>query len=441
MKNCRTRCNCFSYALTGALLLATPLGLLTAADVGLAEQTLDEQIHDILENDWGQFLFNLRYRFEHVEEDNELLTANGDPVRLRLGYLTPQLAGFQAYAEFLGNTSVFLNDFNDNANGKTQYSVINDPTEGALNQGWLSFATIPDTVIKGGRQKIDWDNERFICPAAWRQMEQTFDSATLLNTSVADFSVNAAYLWNALTTSNQDVNMHSPLLNVKYTFGDIGSLAGYGYWLDYDDPDDSGPFEYAYSGQTYGLRFNGSPAVSDNLKFLYTAEYAAQSDYGDNPKDFTADYYHVIGGLMALNKGSLLTKISGKIGYEVYGSDNGVSFQTPLGANHRYNGWADLFGKTKPADGLRDLYGALSGTIAGVKVDLIYHGFEADEGGSDYGSEFDTMLTKIFAKHYKVLASYSYYDADEFKTDTQKFWLQFTVNFSSPLISMHRWWL
>ncbi|MBW2329320.1 MAG: alginate export family protein [Deltaproteobacteria bacterium] len=214
------------------------------ADVVLAEKTIDEEIHDALEGDWGKIFFNLRYRFEHVEQD-DLQTANGDPVRLRLGYLTPQFAA-----------------------------------EGALNQAWLSLAAIPDTVIKGGRQKIDWDNERFICPAAWRQMEQTFDSVTLLNTSVADFSVNAAYLWNAITTSNEDVNMQSPLVNLKYSFQNIGSLSGYGYWLDYDDPDDSGPFEYAYSSQTYGLHFNGSPAVSDNLKLLYTAEYAIRRPVG-----------------------------------------------------------------------------------------------------------------------------------------------------------------
>jgi len=440
MKNYLTRCYCFSCALTCALFFSTAFSVLLTADAVLAEEVHDSPIHDALEGDWGKIFFNLRYRFERVEQDN-LQTANGDPVRLRLGYLTPQRAGFQAYAEFLGNTPVFMNDFNDNSNGKTQYSVINDPAEGALNQGWLSFAAIPGTVIKGGRQKIDWDNERFFTTAAWRQMEQTFDSVTLLNTSVGALSVNAAYVFNALTSSNEDVNMHSPLLNVKYTFGEIGSLSGYGYWLDYDDPDNSGPFEYAYSSQTYGLHFNGSPAVSDNLKLLFTAEYAGQSGYGDNPKDFTADYYHVIGGLMTPNKDSLLTKISGKIGYEVYGSDNGVSFQTPLGANHKFNGWADLFGGTKPADGLRDLYGALSGTIAGVKLDLIYHDFGADEGGSDYGSEFDTMLTKTFAKHYTILASYSYYDADEFKTNTQKFWLQLTVNFSSPLISVPRWWL
>jgi hypothetical protein len=51
------------------------------------------------------------------------------------------------------------------------------------------------------------------------------------------------------------------------------------------------------------------------------------------------------------------------------------------------------------------------------------------------------MLTKTFAKHYTLLTSYSYYNADEFKVDTQKFWLQFTVNFSSPLVAVHRWWI
>ena len=137
MKNSLSRCCRFSYAVIGALLFTTSLGLLTTADVGLAEETIDEKIHDTLEGDWGKILFNLRYRFEHVEQDN-LETANGDPVRLRLGYLTPQFAGFQAYAEFLGNTPVFLDDFTDNSNGKTQYSVINDPAGGTLNQGWSS---------------------------------------------------------------------------------------------------------------------------------------------------------------------------------------------------------------------------------------------------------------------------------------------------------------
>ncbi len=430
----------FSSTVCGVFCMLALFGLLVTADVGLGAELHESFVHDYLEGDWGKLFFNVRYRFEHVEEEN-LQTANGDPIRLRLGYLTPELAGLQAYAEFLGNTSVFLNDFNNTANGKKEYSTIGDPNEGALNQAWLSFSSIPDTKIKGGRQKIDWDNERFICPSSWRQMEQTFDSITLLNTSLSAFSINAAYLFNALTSGNEEVNMQSPLLNMRYDFSEIGSVSAYGYWLDYDDPEDSGPFAYAYSSQTYGIHLTGSPSLSDNLNLLYTASYAGQSDYGDNPEDFSVDYYHLIGGLSVPNSGSLLTGINGRIGYEVYGTDSGVSFQTPLGANHKYNGWADLFGKTKPADGLQDLYGAVGVTIAGFKLDLAYHDFQADAGDSDYGTEVDVMLSKSFAKHYTILTSYAYYDADEFKTDTQKFWIQLTVDFSSPLIAIKRWWL
>lgn len=394
----------------------------------IAAEDREYKIGKALQGEWGQVKINLRYRFEQVKQDG-LKTAKGDPVRLRLGYLTPNLTGFQAYAEVLGNTPVFIDDYNDTSNGKTEYAVIADPDELALNQGWLSYATIPDTMLKGGRQKIAWDNERFICSANWRQMEQTFDSVTLLNSSLGNFSVKAAYLWNVLTTTNQEVNMQSPLVNLKYSFPDIGSLIGYGYWLDYDDPDDSGPFEYAYSSQTFGLRFNGSTSITDDLKLLYSAEYAGQSEYRDNPKDFSTDYYSVIGGLSAPAGDSLLKNISGKIGYEVFGSDNSVSFQTPLGANHKFNGWADIFGKTKPASGLRDLFGSLSTSIGGIKVDLVYHDFQADAGGSDYGSEFDVKLAKKFWNNYTVLVSYATYNAEEFKTDTEKFWLQLTVDF------------
>ncbi len=417
-----------NHAVTARLLLTAGCIFLPAiATTSLAnENTVNDKISNALKGDWGQIKANVRYRYEHVEQ-GDLQTANGDPIRLRLGYQTPKFYGLQAYGEFLGNTSVFLDDFNSSVNGKTEYATIGDPNEGALNQAWLSLDAIPDTMVKAGRQKLIWDNERFLCPAAWRQMEQTMDSVTLLNTSLGDFAVRAGYVWNVLTTNNQEVNMQSPLVNLNYKLADIGSIIGYGYWLDYNDPNDSGPFEYAYSSQSYGLRLHGSPKITDSLKLLYAAEYASQSEYGDNPKDFTADYYHLNGGLMAPD--SFLKNLSGKIGYEVFGSDNGVSFQTPLGANHRYNGWADLFGKSKPAAGLRDLYGALSGMVAGVKVDLAYHDFQADAGGSDYGSEFDLKLTKKLGKHYTVLASWSTYSADEFKTDTDKLWLQFTVNY------------
>ena len=210
-------------------------------ETSLAQKnSASDTISQSLKGDWGTIKFNLRYRYEYVDQAG-LKTANGDPVRLRLGYQTPEFSGFQAYAEFLGNTPIFFNDYNDTSNGKTEYAVIGDPNEAALNQAWLSYASIPDTVLKAGRQKMAWDNERFICPAAWRQMEQTFDAVNLLNTSLGGFTFKAAYIWNVLMIDNNESAMGSPLLNLKYTFPDICSLTGYGYWPDYNDPDDSGP--------------------------------------------------------------------------------------------------------------------------------------------------------------------------------------------------------
>ncbi len=85
--------------------------------------------------------------------------------------------------------------------------------------------------------------------------------------------------------------MQSPVLNLKYAFPGIGALSAYGYWLDYDDPEDSRPFEFAFSTQTAGLRFDGSRPVSDNLNFLYTAGIAGSKFYDELAKGkLTATY-------------------------------------------------------------------------------------------------------------------------------------------------------
>ena len=403
------------------------MSFLIGTSYAFAQETASkDKIEDALNGDWGQIKFNLRYRYEYVDQEG-LESANGDPIRLRLGYLSPKFGGFQGFAEFEGNTPVFADDYNSTKNGKTDYAVIADPSKGELNQGWLSYESIPDTVAKAGRQRVLLDNQRFIGAVGWRQMEQTFDAVNIFNSSIGNFTADATYIWNVRDIKSEDVNMTSPLLNLKYIFKDIGSLTGYGYWLDYDDPDNSGPFPFAFSTQTFGLRFNGQTSImEDSLKLLYTAEYASQSDYQNNPEDYSADYYHFIGGITAPNSDSLITNITGKIGYEDLGSDSGVSFKTPLGTNHAFNGWADQF-LTVPPEGLNDIYGNLSGIIAGVTVDLIYHDFQSDEGDSDYGTEYNMMLTKKFGSHYTLQAAYANYNADEYKTDTEKFWLQFTV--------------
>jgi len=409
---------------TGIISAACGMALLgagLASQATGAESGVNDTIAKALKGDWGQIKFNLRYRWEHVEQDGKLDT-DGDPIRLRIGYLTPKLSYFQAYAEFEGNTAVFEDDYNDKTNGKTEYAVIADPdSKGELNQAWLTFSGIPDTPVKAGRQRIILDNARFVGNVGWRQMEQTYDAVRIINTSVDNLTLDGTYIWNVRNILSKDNNMSSMLFNVGYKFPNIGKLTAYAYLLDYDDL-------AAKSSQTYGFRFGGAVTPMDNFKILYLAEYAMQSDYQDNPADFDADYYHINGGFKIPDLGPVFKNLTAKIGYEYQGSDNGVSFKTPLGTNHAFNGWVDKFLAT-PADGLTDFYGMISGNLMGLTAKFIYHTFEAEEGSADYGDEFDIMLKYAFNKHYSVLAAYGTYDADEYATDTDKFWLQLVVNF------------
>jgi hypothetical protein len=66
---------------TGCALMSIMIG------TGFAQTTsVNNTISQSLEGDWGKIKFNLRYRYEYVDQAG-LKTANGDPVRLRLGYL------------------------------------------------------------------------------------------------------------------------------------------------------------------------------------------------------------------------------------------------------------------------------------------------------------------------------------------------------------------
>ncbi len=409
-----------SYAakIVGALALA---GMVTGIPAFALSAGDTDPVAGMLKGEWGQIQLNTRYRLEYVDQDAKK-TTTGDPLRIRLGYLTPRFGQFQGYAEFEGNTAVFEDDYNDTTNGKNDFAVIADPdAKGELNQGWILYTGVSDTKVKVGRQRIIFDNARFIGNVGWRQMEQTYDAVRIRNGSMINLKVDATYLWNVRNILSKDNNMDSLLVNIGYNIENVGKLSAYAYLLDYDDLAKK-------SSQTFGLRMSGSFEVADNLNILYLAEYARQSDYQDNPGDYDADYYHINGGVKLPFSGFVVKNIVARIGYEFQGADNGLSFKTPLGTNHAFGGWVDEFLAT-PDEGLQDYYGVLAGSVMGLHTKLIYHSFAADEGSADYGTEFDAMVKYTFNKHYAILAAYGNYDADELSDDTEKIWLQFDMKF------------
>jgi hypothetical protein len=328
----------------------------------------------------------------------------------------------------LARAHVILFPVNSTRNGKVQYPVIADPSVTEVNELWIGYNGIPDTDIKAGRQEITYDNQRFIGAVAWRQLEQTFDSATIVNKTIANTDFKLGFIWNVRNVTGRDVAMHSPILNLSFDIPDYGKATAYGYWLDYADTFNSGPFPFAFSTQTYGLRFDGSTSVTDNLKALYTGEYAYQEDYGKNPKNYHANYFHFGGGIQVPKAGEDFSNIIGRVDWEYLGSNNDVAFQTPLATLHAFQGWADQFLVTPP-QGVRDLYETLGVTFHGIDMMAVYHQFDSVADDLDYGHEIDAVIQKTFAKHYTLQAKYAQYHAEDFKSDTQKFWVSLIVGF------------
>ncbi len=369
----------------------------------------------------GKPSLDARYRYESVSQENALKAASASTLRLRLGYETGEFKGFGAMLEAEHLSVLGADNYNSTTNRKTAYSIIADPEFTEINQGYFSYSGIPGTKLKYGRQRLVLDNQRFIGNVGWRQNEQTFDAFTVVNKSLPATTITAGYIYNAnrvfsdlsktpvATFANVgNAHMQSPILNVSYKGWSAGEIVGYGYLLDYAD--------FATSSiQTWGLRFKGDKAAAEGMKLLYTAEYASQSDYKNNPADYRIDYAFLEAGLA---KGVH----SVKLGYELLEGNGTKSFQTPLATLHAFNGWADIFLAT-PANGLKDAYLAAGTTLHGVKLDAIYHDYRADKGSARYGSEWNLMATRPISKNYLVGIKYAAYNARTFSADTDKVWL------------------
>jgi len=373
---------------------------------------------------WGQMKLSVNYRYEFADTDDALPEpANANTFRFLFGYLSPQINGFQGFAEY-ENILAAQNNYKGGAvYGDANHHVVADPADRhELNQLWIRYQGIPDTVIKGGRQRIKIDDDRFIGNVGWRQMEQTYDAVMITNRSISDMTIKAGYIGRVRNIFSLTDNVDAPFINVNYQLGAVGHVIGYGYWLDYrDDSKNKGK-----SSQTTGVRWLGSPQVNQNLTLHYMAEYSNQQDYGSNVLDYSVDRYNMMAG-------ATLFGFTFKGAIEQQDGKDGSSFRTPLGTNHAFQGWADRFLKT-PGTGLRDVSATLATEIEGAKLMFVYHNFQDDVGRIDYGDEYNMLVTKTIGKHYKLLAKYAYYDGDAnapgtFKNDTQKIWFQANVSF------------
>lgn len=373
----------------------------------------------------GEAHVQFRYRFEFVDQDAFAEDAEASTLRGRINFKTDPWSGFYAFGEFDYITDVLWDDYNAGAGNtpdKIRYPVVADPTGPDLTQAYLAWQNDKGSVIKGGRQRIIFDNARFVGNVGWRQNEQTYDAAYVQH-KAAGFDVQLGYVWQVNRIFGRDVpageqDHSTSLVNLSRQFEGYGKLVGYFYDIDNEDA-------AAASNRTAGLRWTGNLKLSGKT-VNYTLEYAHQNDAYDNPVDYSADYYRV-------DLSMEFAKLTPSIGYESLGGDDsraGASFQTPLATLHAFNGWADKFLATPPA-GLNDLYLGLKGGLGTWTWSVIYHDFEAESGGTDFGSEVDASMTRRIGEEYGLLLKAAFFDGDLVPPydDTTKLWVQFTADF------------
>ena len=391
----------------------------------------------------GDLHFSLRYRYEHVDDNRlsgagaPLMHADALTLRTLLGYATGAFHNLSMTLDLEIVTEAGIDDFNDGSNGKTEFATVVDPSGTEVDQAFLHYTGVPGTSLKLGRQYITYREapfHRYAGTILWRQNWQTLDAFTVHNETLPDTEINYAYVWNVNRIFGEDApeplsnfDSASHLVNIQYSGLSQGNLEAYGYLLDFDNA-------AGFSTRTYGIRFYGKRELAKNIDALYAAEYASQSDYGENTLDVDADY--LLGEIGARFKpGEFIDSATLKFRYERLSGEGGADrFVTILGTNHAFQGWNDRFLVT-PGDGIEDFSLSAIMKIKGATLIAAYHDIGSDNLGYDYGSEFNLLLSKTFRKRYTLGLKYAAYDADKNVTsinrnganagtnnDVDKFW-------------------
>ena len=343
----------------------------------------------------------IRPRWENADvKDNDIKAGNAYTVRTTLG-INAELFNVDGLSTYIEGTSVNnfgANDYSTFGYSNPNYDTILDSNQARITQAYIDYK-LAKTTLRGGRQLVNLDDQRFVGSVGWRQMFQTFDAVSVISQDVQDLTLLGSYIYNVngiapLDPQAKFSNTNSVILNAKYSKKFI-NVTGFGYLL-------------ADVHDTYGVKVDGVVALGDNASVNYNGSYAIQKDAtldqdGNDNQKISANYYNAEIGANAY--GFLIGA-----DYEVLGEgsdDSTDGFSTPLATLHKFQGFADVFvGRTKGTggnkDGLVDMNAKVGYKNATYgKFVATYHKFDSvnegttigGEKATDLGSEIDFVYT------------------------------------------------
>lgn len=407
------------------------LWLFTTTSVGA--QAADEAIH--------QFEFSNRTRYAEVSDGD---TGKDISTLLRVDVKSQWTEQLGTLLELDYVQSFWPGERFDGVEANRK-PMIADAPGGDINQAFVSYK-LEDAQIKIGRQRLAFDNQRFIGGNALWQNEQTFDAVHSVVKLQSNSSISYSYIanvnrifgdqadrdnyvydsgysgkdyWgepppkiqrpNSLLGDHQH-NTH--LLHLEWNEWDYSQLVGYAYRLRNKDltSDSSDTF-----GASYSFNFK-----DDLFKYRAQVEAATQkrSEIINAPR---VPYY-----LLDVGIGINTLEFSGR--YEVMGADKNIPFITPLGSLYDFMGWANKFG-VPPETGVKDSSLRLLWRASPFRVDARYHIFHAYDGGERLGDEADLDVMYKFNRKNAVSLRLAYFEPeDSVQPHMRKLYLDYTYN-------------
>ncbi len=350
----------------------------------------------------GEYELGMRTRFQQVN-DNWLGDAHAFTTRVKLtsNFTLDKNEQWQLLLE--PNYVYAFNDGDYNSvTVKKATSAIPDPKGFNWSKINLQYDSDDNWQLIFGRQALAFDNERFVGEIEFWQTPQSFDAFKFDYNDQLNWHVQYAYSskvhrifgQNSTATIPKDdirygltekrpanelgehrIDAH--LVNVAYKTEDDLSIVGYGYFLENNDL-------ARFSTNTFGVRISDE-FKPNKFKYRYTVEFATQQDADNNQVSYQAWYSLLQAGVQYKSHRIELSQ-------EILSEDNMQGFITPLGTNHKFQGWADIFTGYGMQNGLRDQYLTYQGRYKKLRWRSVYHVYKNYQNGNVIGRELDFEL-------------------------------------------------
>jgi hypothetical protein len=396
------------------------------------------------------FTFLLTAEFDVIASEFELIPSE-HKIGMRTRYQSVNdkwLGDAKAFTTRINLTSIFLLDkaeqwqlkiqpnyvfaFNNGGYNsvvvKKNTSPIPDPQGFNLSKMVLAYDSEENWKVKLGRQNLSFDNERFIGGVDFWQTPQNFDALTFDFNDQMNWHIQYAYTNQVNRIFGKDAKLAIPKEDVRhdeYIAGDIEhrpvnelgehEISAHLINVEFKTDNNFAFVAYNYlvenkslahfSTHTVGMRMSDE-FKPEKIKYRYTAEFALQENKYNNPWQYQA-WYSLLEASMQYKSHTF------QLSQEVFSQDKQFSFITPLGTNHKFQGWADVISGYGMRTGLKDQYMTYRGRLNKIRWRAVYHKFKDYNSNVNIGHEFDIELAYRASRKWEFKLVYAAYKTKE----------------------------